>query len=99
MESLTTKSRRARALKAATAIAAAYDIKAHAPVLLKDSNNTIIHLAPAPVVAKVATSPLRKQTVSNLAHELNVALHLVKLAAPIVPPSTALPPLLIGMRI
>jgi hypothetical protein len=76
MENLSTEERRERAIKAATKIAATYRIKSDAPVVLKDSNNTVVHLAPSPVVAKVATSTLRKQNVSNLEHELNVALHL-----------------------
>lgn len=89
MESFSTKERRERAVKAATNIAATYHIKSDAPVVLKDSNNTIIHLAPAPVVAKVATSTLRK---SYLKHELEIALHLADLGAPIVPPSSEIPP-------
>jgi Ser/Thr protein kinase RdoA (MazF antagonist) len=92
MESFTATERRQRAIEAATEIADTYHIKSNARVLLKDSNNTIIHLAPSPVVAKVATSPIRKQSVSNLEHELNVALHLAELGAPIVPPSAAIPP-------
>ncbi len=92
MENLFTRERRERAIKAATEISFVYDIKSNAPVLLKDSNNTVIHLAPSPVVAKVATSTLRKQNVSNLEHELNVAVHLAGLGAPIVPPSKELPP-------
>jgi hypothetical protein len=92
MESFSTKERRERAVKAATSIAAAYHIKSDAPAILKDSNNTVIHLAPAPVVAKVATSILRKQDVSNLKHELNIALHLADVGAPIVPPSAEVPP-------
>ncbi len=87
MENLSHRERRERAIKAATEISAAYDIKSDTPVLLKDSNNTVIHLAPFPVVAKVATSTLRKQNVSNLEHELSVAVHLAGLGAPIVPPS------------
>ncbi len=92
MENFSTGERQERAIKAATEISAFYDIKSDAPILLKDSNNTIIHLAPSPVVAKVATSTLRKQNVSNLEHELNVALHLASLGAPIVPPSKEFPP-------
>ncbi len=80
------------AIKVAIEISADYDIKSNAPILLKDSNNTVIHLAPSPVVAKVATSTLRKQNASNLEHELNVALHLAGLGAPIIPPSKELPP-------
>src|SRR5688500_19880900 len=89
-EYFSTRDRREQAIKAATSIAATYNIKSNEPVLLKDSNNTIIHLAPAPVVAKVATSKVRKP--SNLAHELNVALHLANVGAPIVPPSMKIPP-------
>jgi hypothetical protein len=91
MESLSTRERRERTIKAATKIAATYDIKSNEPILLKDSNNTVIHLAPSPVVAKVATSTIRKQTISNLGHELSVALHLVNQGAPIVPPSIEIP--------
>lgn len=91
MEGLTATERREQAIKAATQIAATFHVKFKEPVVLKDSNNTVIHLAPSPVVAKVATSTLRRQTVSNLEHELNVALHLVKLRAPIVPPSPEIP--------
>ena len=92
MENLSTEERRERAIKAASEISVAYGIKSDAPVLLKDSNNTVVHLAPSPVVAKVATSTLRKWNVSNLEHELNVAVHLAGLGAPIVPPSKELPP-------
>lgn len=92
MAYFTARERRERAIEAATAIALTYHIKSDAPVLLKDSNNTVIHLAPSPVVAKVATSTLRKQNASNLEHELNVALHLADVGAPIVPPSAEIPP-------
>jgi len=92
MEDISHRKRRARAVKAATKIGATYGIKSDAPIVLKDSNNTIIHLAPSPVVAKVATSTLRKQHVSSLEHELNVALHLTSSDAPIVPPSREPPP-------
>ena len=92
MENFTARERRERAIEAATDIAATYRIKSDAPVSLKDSNNTIIYLAPFPVVAKVATSAVRQQNVSNLEHELNVALHLADLNAPIVPPCAEIPP-------
>jgi hypothetical protein len=91
MENLTARERRERAIEAATEIAATYRMRSDAPVILKDSNNTVIHLAPFPVVAKVATSTLQKQNGSDLEHELNVALHLADLGAPIVPPSAEIP--------
>lgn len=92
MENFAARERRGRAIKAAARIAASYHVKSDAPVLLKDSNNTIVHLAPAPVVAKVAAPSTREQNVSNLRHELNVALHLKGSGAPIVPPSDDIPP-------
>ena len=91
-ENLSNRERRERAVRAAVGIAAAHGIESHAPAVLKDSNNTIIHLAPSPVVAKVATSTLRKQHASSLEHELNVALHLAREGAPVVAPSGELPP-------
>jgi len=91
-ENFTARERRARAIEAATKIARTYRIKADAPVLLKDSNNTVIHLAPSAVVAKVATSTLRKRRASNLEHELNVAVHLAFAGAPTVTPSNEIPP-------
>jgi Ser/Thr protein kinase RdoA (MazF antagonist) len=92
MEIFTAKERRERTIEAATEVAVTYHIKSDAPIILKDSNNTVIHLAPSPVVAKVATSTLRKQNVCNLEHELNVALHLADAGAPIVPPCKEIPP-------
>ena len=92
MENLSAGMRRERAIKAAVGISSAYGVRSDSPILLKDSNNTIIHLSPSPVVAKVATSALRRQHASKLEHELNVALHLAGSGAPIVPPSGELPP-------
>ena len=92
MEDFTVEGRRRRAIEAATEIAAAYGVESNAPILLKDSNNTVVHLVPFPVVAKVATSTLRKQNVSKLAHELSVASHLADSGAPIVPQSAQIPP-------
>jgi len=91
-ENFTARERRARAIEAATNIARTYRIKADAPVLLKDSNNTVIRLAPSAVVAKVATSTLRKRGASTLEHELNVAVHLALAGAPTVTPSNEIPP-------
>ncbi|MEW6736360.1 MAG: phosphotransferase [Acidobacteriota bacterium] len=86
------RERQARAIEAAIKIADTYQIRSDTPIILKDSNNTVIHLAPSMVVAKVATSILRKQNISNLEHELNVALHLTNVGAPIVSPSKEIPP-------
>jgi hypothetical protein len=91
-EDFTAGERRTRAVEAATKIAHTFRIKVDAPVILKDSNNTVIHLAPSAVVAKVGTSTLRKRGDSNLEHELSVAVHLASAGAPTVPPSSEIPP-------
>ena len=44
--------------------------------ILKDSNNTIVHLQPAPIVAKVGTSHFRDAGLESLERELTVARHL-----------------------
>lgn len=62
-----------------------------APRVLKDSNNTIVHLAPAPLVAKVGTSHFRDAELEALDRELAVALHLAAKEAPIVQPSSEVP--------
>jgi hypothetical protein len=50
--------RRRRAIAAASGVARGYGLEPTNPVVLQDWNNTIIHLRPFPVVAKVSTSPL-----------------------------------------
>jgi phosphotransferase family enzyme len=76
-----------RAIPAAQAVAARYGIDATAPRILQDSNHTVIHLAPAPVVAKVDTSPEE----SSLAGEIEVARFLGASGGPVVPPTPLFP--------
>jgi len=57
------------------------------PRILKDSNNTIVRLAPLPLVAKVGTSNFRDASLEALDRELEVARHLASKHAPIVFPS------------
>jgi Ser/Thr protein kinase RdoA (MazF antagonist) len=63
-------------------------------VLLSDDSNVLVHLVPAPVVARVATTTalVRPQPVEWLARELAVAGHLAARGAPVVAPSEELPP-------
>jgi len=84
--------RRARASQAAVAVARRYGLEDCRPIVLQDWNNTIVHLAPASVVAKVSTSPLGQAGSRALTRELAVALHLAAAGAPVVPPSSELPP-------
>jgi hypothetical protein len=52
-------SRRERALRSAAAVAQAYGLDASRAQIIKDWNDTIVHLAPSPLVARVATSSIR----------------------------------------
>jgi Ser/Thr protein kinase RdoA (MazF antagonist) len=72
--------------EAAIAIASRFGLSVAAPVVLSDSNNVVLWLRPAPVVAKVATGHYRR-----LAVELAVAKHLLIQGAPIVAPADDLP--------
>lgn len=88
--------RRSGAIEAALAIARALRIECSLPTILKDANNTIIQLAPAPIVAKVATTTIRQrapaQLERELSRELSIGLHLASRRAPIANPTSAVPP-------
>ena len=83
--------RRDLALEAAVSVADALGVGAERPTILADSNNTIVWLAPAPIVAKVGTSHFRDAELESLARELAVAAHLTGLGAPVVAPARGLP--------
>jgi hypothetical protein len=80
-----------RAVAAAVAVAARHDIPASQPRVLWDSNNTVVHLHPAPVVAKVAANERRPDSAGALAREMAVAVHLAGLGASAAEPSPELP--------
>jgi hypothetical protein len=80
--------RQEQAIVAARAIAAKYDVDTTSTRILQDSNHTIIHLAPASVIAKVNTSPEE----SSLAGELEIARFLAARADLVVPPTALFPP-------
>jgi Phosphotransferase enzyme family len=86
---------RARAVEAAVAVAAAHGVRASAPTVLADRANLVVHLSPAPVVARVATTTalVRSDPAAHVERELAVAHHLRARGAPVVPPADAeLPP-------
>ena len=84
--------RRRLATAAALRLARELGIDARQPRILKDSNNTIVHLAPAPVVAKVGTSHFRDAKLESLGRELAVATHLAERGSPIVGPASDVDP-------
>ncbi len=80
-----------QAVAAAVAVATRHGIPASQPRVLWDSNNTVVHLHPAPVVAKVAANERRPEGAGALSRELAVATHLAALGAPAAEPSPELP--------
>ncbi len=81
------------ALNAAVAVAAAHGVTASDPVVLRDQLNVLVHLRPAPVVARVAGTIARVRPGEGwLRREISVAGHLARSGAPVVAPSDELPP-------
>jgi len=81
------------AVRAAVAVAGGYGITSTGPVVLADGANVVVHLSPAPVVAKVAasTAAVRPDSAAWLQRELDVTAFLAARGAPVVPPSPELP--------
>jgi hypothetical protein len=81
------------AVGAARAVAAAHGLRTK-PRVLQDGINVVLHLAPAPVVARVATLTrlLRHDGLTPFGREVSLAGALASAGAPVVPPSDLLPP-------
>jgi Phosphotransferase enzyme family len=84
--------RRGLALEAARIVAARLGVVVDQPSILADSNNTIVWLAPASVVAKVGTSHFRDAELESLTRELAVASYLAGRGAPVVAPADFVDP-------
>ena len=82
-----------QARRAAVEVAAAHGVRCGAPAVLWDGSNVLVHLAPAPVVARVATltALVRSDVDTTLAKDVAVAGWLAGQGAPVVPPSGELP--------
>ncbi len=82
------------ALSAARTLAAAHGLPEGGAVVLHAGSNVVVHLAPAPVVARVmtGTASLHPDHAAWLQREVSVCRHLSRLGAAVVAPSTALPP-------
>ncbi len=92
MNKLAASERRARAINAAQVIATDYGMQPGRPVILKDTNHTIVHLTPAPIVAKVSIDKRFRHDSSSLAREVHVASLLAGAGAPVVRPTSTPPP-------
>ena len=79
---------------AAVKVAAGLGVHATDPVILADGANVIVHLSPAPVVAKVAASTpaVRPDNAAWLQRELDVARFLAGRGVPVMTPSPEVPP-------
>jgi aminoglycoside phosphotransferase (APT) family kinase protein len=82
-----------RAVTAAAAVARAHGIAVDDPRVLHDGANVVVHLAPAPLVARVATlTRLLRDGTTSFAREVSLAGALAAAGAPVVPPSELVPP-------
>jgi hypothetical protein len=79
---------------AAVKVAASLGVHATEPVILADGANVIVHLSPAPVVAKVAASTpaVRPDNAAWLQRELDVVRFLAGRGVPVMTPSPEVPP-------
>jgi len=79
---------------AAVKVAASLGVHATDPVILANGANVIVHLSPAPVVAKVAASTpaVRPDSTAWLQRELDVVRFLVGRGVPVMAPSPEVPP-------
>jgi hypothetical protein len=84
----------ARAMTAAVAVARAHGVRSTDPTILSARSNLIVHLRPAPVVARVAsaTAILRPDVREWLGREVAVAGFLAARGVGVVPPSEEIPP-------
>jgi hypothetical protein len=82
-----------RALRAAIAVAARHGLRCDEPRVIRAASNLLVHLAPAPVVARVSTvtSTVRVGD-AWFAREIAIASHLVAAGAPVVAPSAQIDP-------
>jgi Ser/Thr protein kinase RdoA (MazF antagonist) len=79
---------------AAVKVAASLGVHASDPVILANGANVIVHLSPAPVVAKVAASTpaVRPDSAAWLQRELDVVRFLADRGIPVMRPSPEVPP-------
>lgn len=86
--------RSARAVAAAVALAGEHGVRVEDPAVLADLFSVMVHLRPAPVVARVSTwtSKVRRPIAEWLGREIAVTGYLAGQGAPVVAPSGELPP-------
>ncbi|MGI8771835.1 MAG: phosphotransferase family protein [Acidobacteriaceae bacterium] len=82
------------AIAAARQVAEAHGITVREVEVVSDGANLLLHLQPAPLLARVATTTalVRRPVSAWLARDLNIAGFLHAQGVPVVPPSDLLPP-------
>ncbi len=81
-------------LQAAAALATEHRVPFDEPVVLKDGSNLLVHLAPSPVVLRIATftARVRGDALPWLAREAALVAHLASVGAAVMAPSDLVPP-------
>lgn len=76
-------------MAAAAKVAGAHGLRCNAPEVVADGSNVLVHLKPAPVVARVATTTglVRKPIERWMRIDLDMARYLAAAKFPVVPPS------------
>ena len=92
MKILDAQLRQALAIEASQAVARKFGVQPEHPTVLKDTNHTIVHLRPSPIVAKVSVEKRFRQRSSSLEREVQVTGLLAVCSAPVVRPCRILPP-------
>ncbi|MGI5502501.1 phosphotransferase family protein [Lentzea sp. CA-135723] len=80
-------------VRAAVSLAASHGVVSNDPVVLKAASNVLVHLRPAPVVARVAgrTALMRPSVASHFARDLSISAFLAERGVPVVTASPLLP--------
>ena len=80
-------------VRTAVALAASFGVRSTDPVVLRDASNLLVHLRPAPVVARIATATAtaRPDVVEHFRRAVAVTEHLAGRGVPVVGPSAELP--------
>ena len=80
-------------LEAAATLAAAHGVRFDDLVVLKDGSNLLVHLAPTPVVLRIATftAQVRREPLPWLQREADLVAYLASVGASVMPPSEVMP--------
>jgi hypothetical protein len=83
---------RDRAVAAAVAVGRAHGLLVDRPRVVRDLTNVLVHLEPAPVVARVPVTLARLRPPEWFAHVLGLARFLADAGAPVAPPADGVDP-------